>query len=46
LPSLGGVVRAMDTTADALPPKMVRTYWCFGHGGYYAGDGRYRYVGH
>jgi hypothetical protein len=26
LSSLGRVVRAMDTTTDALSPKMVRTY--------------------
>jgi hypothetical protein len=26
LPSLGGVVRTMDTTTYALPPMMVRTY--------------------
>jgi hypothetical protein len=36
----------MDTTADALPPEMVKTYWGFGHGGHYAGDGHYGYVDH
>jgi hypothetical protein len=46
LSSLGGVVRTMDTTTDALPPKMVRTCSGFGHGGFSVEDDRYRHVSH
>jgi hypothetical protein len=46
LSSLGGLVRSMGATIDALPPGMVRTYSGFLHGGYYARDGCYRHINH
>jgi hypothetical protein len=46
LSSLGGVVRIMGTTADALPPGWSGHAESFAHRGYFIGDSRYGYVGH
>jgi hypothetical protein len=44
--TLGGVVRIMGSTADALPPGWSGHAESFGHRGYFIGDNRYRYVSH
>jgi hypothetical protein len=36
----------VDTTTDALPPRMVRTYSGFWPRRFYAGDAHYRHVGY
>jgi hypothetical protein len=45
LSTLDGVVWIMDSTADAIPPGMVRTFRRFGHGGYYTKDDLYGNIG-
>jgi hypothetical protein len=46
LSSLGGVVRTVGATVMHFHSGWSGPTECFGHEGYYAGDGRYRYVGH
>jgi hypothetical protein len=46
LSTLGGVVRSMGATTDALHPGWLGPAQGFGHEGYYIGDDRYRHNGH
>jgi hypothetical protein len=46
LSTLSRVVWTMGSTADALPPEMVRLAEGFGYGGFYVGDGHYGHIDH